>query len=133
MNKQPNNIDGWSLVPIHRAIGADDLPKGILSVSGASARVASRGMEMAGLTQEQIDLARGIFWKESRVCGQEPNYPDRIYRARRKRPLLLFYTIRIKDEKVAEADRSCCPPSPLSAGASASRCQLGRARRSNTF
>jgi hypothetical protein len=134
-DKQPNNINGWSLVPIHRAIGADDLPKGILSVSGASARVASRGMEMAGLTQEQIDLARADFLEGKPVsAGKEPNYPDRIYRARRKRPLLLFYTIRIKDgEKIEAAQSRCCPPSPLSAGASASRCQLVRARRSNTF
>ncbi|QSR17430.1 Z1 domain-containing protein [Novosphingobium sp. KA1] len=113
--KPPEEIGGWRLVPVHRTIGGDDLPKGILSVSGASARVASRGMEMAGLTKDQIDLARKDFLNgESPPAGKEPNYPDHVYRARRQRPLLLFYNIRIKDdEKYDDAKRAMLPIDPV--------------------
>ena len=112
--KRVEDIGGWNLVPIRRAIGADDLPKGILSVSGPSSRVASRGMEMAGLTDEQIALAKKDFLGgQPEPSGKAPNYPDRIFRARRERPLLLLYNIRIKDDKVAEPNRALLPGEPV--------------------
>lgn len=112
--KRVEEIDGWQLVPIRRAIGAHDLPRGVLSVSGASSRVASRGMEMAGLTEEQIVLAKKDFLGETPdSSGKTPNYPDRIFRARRERPLLLLYNIRIKDDKVAETDKVLLPGEPV--------------------
>ena len=107
-------INGWSLVPIRRSIGADDLPKGILSVSGPSAREASRGMEMAGLTKDQIEQAKKDFAAGTqKPDGKEPNYPDRIFRERRQRPLLLLYNIRIKNDKVAESDKILLPTDPV--------------------
>lgn len=108
------DIGGWHLVPIRRAIGAADLPRGILSVSGSSFRVASRGMEMAGLTQELIDLARSDFLDDKPPSpGVAPNYPDRIYRERRQRPLLLLYNVRIKDENVGETEKAMLPDGPV--------------------
>jgi hypothetical protein len=107
-------IAGWNLVPIHRAIGPEDLPRGILSVSGASARVASRGMERAGLTQEQIEQAKADFLVgKPKPLGKEPNYPDRIFRARRQRPLLLVYNVRVKDENANEHQRRLLPSDPV--------------------
>jgi hypothetical protein len=108
------DIGGWNLVPIRRAIGAADLPRGILSVSGSSFRVASRGMEMAGLTQELIDLARSDFLDGAPPSpGAAPNYPDRIYRARRQRPLLLLYNVRIKDTNFGETEKALLPEGPV--------------------
>lgn len=112
--KPLEEIAGWSLVPIHRAIGTEDLPRGILSVSGPSSRVASRGMERAGLTQEQIEQAKADFLVgKPKPSGKEPNYPDRIFRARRQRPLLLLYNVRVKDENTDENQRRLLPSDPV--------------------
>lgn len=113
--KPVEDICGWSLVPIHRSIGADDLSKNILSVSGPSARVASRGSEKAGLAREMIELAEADYREENNALpGAKLNYPDRVYRARRQRPLLLLYNIRIKDDEVETAeDRAKLPDAPV--------------------
>lgn len=93
----PLDPDGWSIVPINRSIGADDLAKGILTVSGSSARVASRGMERAGLSDTLIELAESDYRKEKGLLPDaKVNFPDRIYRARRERPLFILFNVRIK-------------------------------------
>jgi len=95
-------------VPINRSIGADDLAKGILTVSGSSARVASRGMERAGLSDTLIKLAESDYREEKGLLPDaKVNFPDRIYRARRERPLFILFNVRVKqgddlnDENVA--------------------------------
>ena len=100
--------NGWSIVPINRSIGADDLAKGILTVSGSSARVTSRGMERAGLSDTLIKLAESDYREEKGLLPDaKVNFPDRIYRARRERPLFILFNVRVKqgddlnDENVA--------------------------------
>ncbi len=69
-------------------------------------RVASRGVEKAGLTQEQIEKAEAHYRAHD---GNKPlkvetrNYPDRIYRSMRKRPLLVVHLLGIgeKDEDMS--------------------------------
>lgn len=114
VEKPVEDVCGWSLVPIHRAIGADDLSKNILSVSGPSARVASRGSEKAGLTREMVELAEADYREENKVPqGSKLNYPDRVYRARRQNPLLMLYNIRIKDDGVEDKDKPKLPDGPV--------------------
>ena len=62
-------------------------------------RVSSRGVEKAGLTQEEIEAAEKLY-RDTEVldAAQHINYPDRIYRANRKRPLLIIHMLEIKPE-----------------------------------
>jgi len=108
------DICGWPIIPISRSVGKDELIKGVLSISGASARVASRGMEKAGLTEEQIRLAEGDYRDEVKGSrSTKLNFPDRVYRGRRTRPLLLLYNIGIKDEKLPEELKAKVPLEPV--------------------
>jgi hypothetical protein len=94
---------GWSVRPISRSVGADDLPRGILSISGKRARVASRGMERAGVADTVADAAEAAYRKEKNIPeGQPVNYPDHIYRGNRTRPLLILFTIIIKPPEAGQ-------------------------------
>ncbi len=62
-------------------------------------RVASRGIEKSGLTQEEIETAEQRYRAtEVLDASKSINYPDRIYRAERKRPLLIVHLLEIKPE-----------------------------------
>ena len=107
-------IGNWSLVPINRSVGERDLPLGILSISGPSARVASRGMERAGLTPEQAQIAEAKFRSERNASPDAKlNFPDQIYRAQRQRPLLLLYHVLIKEEELEASNKAKLPNGPL--------------------
>jgi hypothetical protein len=58
-------------------------------------RVASRGVEKIGLTQEQIEIAEADYTEEhahkQRQANGTLNFPDYIYRQRRSRPLLIVH------------------------------------------
>jgi hypothetical protein len=62
--------------------------KSALLVSGTKRRVASRGAEKIGLTQEQIDAA-------IEAHGSDTNVADKAYRAQRTRPLLMLHLLRV--------------------------------------
>lgn len=57
-------------------------------------RVASRGVEKAGLTREQVDAAEAAY----RESAKTDNFPDRIYRKVRERPLLIIHLLVIGKE-----------------------------------
>ncbi|MGI9362462.1 MAG: Z1 domain-containing protein, partial [Parasphingorhabdus sp.] len=57
-------------------------------------RVASRGVEKTGLTTGQIETAERNYRAQE---GKE-NFPDRIYREVRERPLLIVHLLAIGDE-----------------------------------
>lgn len=64
-------------------------------------RVASRGMEKAGLSEAQIAEVENEYcsasgYKES--AAKKPNFPDRIYRTVRKQPLLIVHMLKIDPE-----------------------------------
>ncbi len=62
-------------------------------------RVSSRGVEKAGLTKEEIETAEQRYRITEVLASDKPiNYPDRIYRAERKRPLLIIHLLEIKPE-----------------------------------
>ena len=62
-------------------------------------RVSSRGIEKIGLTQEEIETAEQRYRATEVLDANKPiNYPDRIYRAERKRPLLIVHLLDIKPE-----------------------------------
>ena len=67
-------------------------------------RVASRGVEKAGLTLQQIEAAEKAYREipENRAKvqkrGDALNYPDKIYRKVRERPLLIIHLLGIGDK-----------------------------------
>lgn len=111
---EPLDIAGWSINPINRSIGRDDLANSILTISGSSARVASRGMEKAGLSEAQIKQAEADYREERNLAADaKVNFPDRVYRSRRERPLFMLFNVRIKKDGVDEKDLARLPDQPV--------------------
>jgi len=66
-------------------------------------RVASRGVERTGLTPQEIAAAEERFREQSGRTGADGfNYPDRIYRAVRRRPLLIVHLLDVEAESGGE-------------------------------
>lgn len=63
-----------------------------LLVSGSSRRVASRGLERAGLSEDQISDVMARF------AGVTKNIPDHAYRSVRTRPLLMLHLIQAQGD-----------------------------------
>lgn len=62
-------------------------------------RVSSRGIEKTGLTKDEIEMAEQRYRAtEVLDAAKSINYPDRIYRAERKHPLLIVHLLEIKPE-----------------------------------
>lgn len=73
---------------------------------GNNQRVATRGIEQTGLTPSQVEAAQaGFAPRDTKVSQRGINYPDRIYREIRPRPLLVVHVLRITDDaKAPKAD-----------------------------
>jgi hypothetical protein len=71
-------------------------------------RVASRGVEKTGLTDDEIREAEEGYVPKSgaRTEGKPLNFPDRVYRDVRKRPLFILHMLAIggKDEDLAATE-----------------------------
>ncbi|UNW12042.1 Z1 domain-containing protein [Xanthomonas phaseoli pv. phaseoli] len=68
-----------------------------LLVSGEKRRVASRGVERIGLSEEEVRNAEEEH-------GNKKNIPDHLYRAQRKRPLLMLHLLRTKTRDAPDGD-----------------------------
>lgn len=111
------DIGGWSIVPLERAIGADELNSGVLAISGQRSRVASRGVEKVGVDPDQATRAEEDFRRdEKKPEGERINYPDRIYRAVRNRPLFVLFQLKLKI-KPDDVDARLLPLKPVVAWA----------------
>lgn len=112
-------IGGWPIVPPQRRLGDEELRRGILAISGKKLRLSSRGVEKAGLDDDVAALAEAQYLKEElskKQAGNEserPNFPDRIYRAKRTRPLLVLYNIALKTEKLPDDLLASVPTEPV--------------------
>ncbi len=69
-------------------------------------RVASRGVEEVGLAQEDVQRAKEEYRRERGRNGEPPNFPDRIFRNVRRKPLLIVHMLAIgqKDEDLSAAE-----------------------------
>jgi hypothetical protein len=71
-------------------------------------RVASRGVEAVGLTEVEIDAAKQGFLNETDPprSPDSTNFPDRIYRRVRQRPMIVVHMLAIgtDDEDLSAAD-----------------------------
>ena len=63
-------------------------------------RVSSRGIEAVGLSEDEIEAARESYRNETDPPrdGDSLNYPDRVYRDKRTRPLLVVHLLAIGKE-----------------------------------
>ena len=112
------DIAGWSIVPPRRSVGAEELRRGVLAISGKKARVASRGVEKTGVPDDLAGQAEAEYRKEELArkdsgSGDKPNYPDRIYRAKRKKALFVLYNISIKNDDIPEDLIESLPQEPV--------------------
>ena len=67
-----------------------------LLVSGTKRRVASRGVERIGLSQEEIDAAKSTHGDSKK------SIPDHLFREQRSRPLLMLHLLRTKTKGKSE-------------------------------
>ncbi|WP_175794133.1 Z1 domain-containing protein [Burkholderia ambifaria] len=88
------------IVPQERACAVKG---GCYQIGGAKMRVASRGSERVGLTQDQIDAVADE--------AGNANVPDAAYRSRRTRPLLMLHVLNLfhqgDENKVSLAKLVC--------------------------
>lgn len=87
---------GYGIKPIERSINPNDLAYDILSLGKHNMRVSNRDVEKHGLTSEQINSAEEEFRNKSKKNDQKINYPGKIYRQVRSRPLLALYFVSVK-------------------------------------
>jgi hypothetical protein len=115
----PADINGWPIVPPRRRLGEDALQRGILAISGNKARLSSRGVEKVGLEPEIVSLAERAYEREQLAKKEDSsdhsalNYPDHIYRAKRTRPLLVVYNIRLKNDGISPGLATSVPQEPV--------------------
>ncbi|WP_158144585.1 Z1 domain-containing protein [Vibrio metschnikovii] len=88
---------GVDITPTNRSISLDDLKDGYMSFSGKKMRIASRGIEKAG-----VDPIKAQFAEDSN--DNNGNYPDRIYRQVRDKPLFILHFVKPKAPKSKEGD-----------------------------
>ena len=102
----PGRLDnslGWTLGPADRSVGIEELKHDVLAISGSRSRVASRGIEKIGLSMEAARTAEADFLTESNLTPDDKvNFPDRIYRAVRQRPLFILYLLKVRAPKGEE-------------------------------
>lgn len=90
----PNRSLGWEIWPTNRYVDLQDLKKGFMSFSGKRMRVSSRGVEKAGVPPELSAKAENEYREGEAKSADGPiNYPDRIYRAVREKPLFIIHLI----------------------------------------
>lgn len=72
-------------------------------------RVSSRGVEKTGLLPEDVIAAEEEYRNSDEglkklASGKPINYPDRIYRSRRPRPLLIVHLLAIRNERSGDIE-----------------------------
>jgi len=86
---------GFKVICQRRAAGprSDDTTLMVTSKQ----RVSSRGIERAGLSEESVRSAEEDYDREHSTGDGRANYPDRIYRSVRTKPLLVVHLLAIGD------------------------------------
>lgn len=94
---------GIEVVCQRRKKGEDSRPGRTLLITD-NQRVASRGVEKTGLDPDTVRAAEAAYRKGKNLAeGDVRNYPDKIYRAQRTRPLLILHLLAIGE---ADSDLS---------------------------
>jgi hypothetical protein len=93
------NLHGQEIICQRRAAGKRS--DGSTLLVSEKQRVASRGVEAVGLTSEEVHAAKEDFMNETDPPrpADRTNFPDRIYRRVRQRPLLVVHFLGIGKEE----------------------------------
>ena len=93
----PDTTLGKPIVPPTRYVDLHDLQYKFMSFSGKRMRVASRGIEKAGVDPTRADTAESNYRQNAKKADDERvNYPDSIYRRERERGLFILHFVRAK-------------------------------------
>ena len=97
MKGESNPALGKSVVPASRYVALRDLKHDFMSFSGKRMRVASRGIEKAGVDPAKAAAAEKDYREEKGKTEEERvNYPDSIYRRQRERGLFILHLVKAK-------------------------------------
>ena len=112
----PDTTLGKPIRPSTRYVDLHDLQHEFMSFSGKRMRVASRGIEKAGVDPEKADAAEARYREEKgKADGERVNYPDSIYRRERDRGLLILHFVKAKapDGKEDAKEVDLIPADPV--------------------
>ena len=100
----PANISGITYRPQKRGVKAYSDTQSIF-ISGKSMRVGSRGIEKEGIPEESVKKIE----EEYRANNEGKNVPDKEYRKKRQRPLLLVHLLKPFTDDGQEYDTGGIP------------------------
>jgi len=107
---------GLPVVPAERKVSVGDRKYAYMSFSGKGMRLASRGIEKAGLTPEEAAHVEKQYREDPKRDQSAPvNYPDTIYRNIRTKGLFILHLVQPKtpaDDK-NEKNRDLIPKSAV--------------------
>ena len=106
---------GWRIAPAERSVGEEELGMELLAIGGKRSRVASRGVEKIGVDVTKAEIAEEGFREKLKGeirRGAQVNFPDRIYREVRDRPLLIIHLLKIKEPSTGRGVRGV-PTEPV--------------------
>ena len=95
------SLAGISIRPAERSVQEFPNTSSVL-ISGRSARIASPGIEQEGLPDAMVASLKADFRSGGKNDGK--TIPDKIYRQKRPRPLLLIHVVRPKPKHPTSAD-----------------------------
>ena len=97
LNGQADLTLGKPVVPSRRSVDMDDLRHDFMSFSGKRMRVATRGIEKAGIDPAKAEEAEKIYREDKgKSVDERVNYPDAIYRRQRDRGLFILHYVQAK-------------------------------------
>lgn len=111
-----DNTLGKPIVPATRYVDLHDLQHEFMSFSGKRMRVASRGIEKAGVDPAKADAAEARYREEKgKADGERVNFPDSIYRRERDRGLFILHYVKAKapDGKEGAKEVGLIPDDPV--------------------
>ncbi|MBO9445736.1 Z1 domain-containing protein [Ruegeria sp. R14_0] len=95
--RDTTNTLGTPIVPANRSVDLNDLAHDFMSFSGKAMRVASRGIEKAGVDPKRAEeVERNYRQKKGLAEGERANFPDKEYRKVRERGLLILHFVKAK-------------------------------------
>lgn len=101
---------GMPVIPARRYVDLNDLQYGFMSFSGKRMRVASRGIEKAGVDpMKAVEAERNYREAKGKTDGEQINYPDSIYRRQRDRGLFILHFV----QATAPNGRELILPTPV--------------------
>lgn len=112
----PDTVLGRPIVPSTRYVDLHDLHHEFMSFSGKRMRVASRGIEKAGVDPARADAAEARYREDKgKADGERVNYPDSIYRRERERGLFILHLLKAKapDGKEDAKEVDLIPADPV--------------------